>query len=137
MTKTANRNDRQEKAVAAPDPAPAKNEAAAAAGTAPDTRTMVDTLGTNAGKAIERYMLMDQEAVDKVVHAMALAGLDAHMRLAKLAVEETGRGVFEDKIIKNMFATEYIWHSIKEEKTVGIIAENELEGYIEVAEPVG
>jgi len=137
MTKTANRNDRQEKSAAAPDPAPAKIEAAAAAGTAPDTRTMVDTLVTNAGKALEQYMLMDQEAVDKVVHAMALAGLDAHMRLAKLAVEETGRGVFEDKIIKNMFATEYIWHSIKEEKTVGIVAESELEGYIEVAEPVG
>ncbi|NLN45153.1 MAG: bifunctional acetaldehyde-CoA/alcohol dehydrogenase, partial [Clostridiaceae bacterium] len=136
MTKTANRNDRQEK-PAAPDPAPAKKDAAAAAGTAPDTKTMVDTLVANAGKALERYMLMDQEAVDKVVHAMALAGLDAHMRLAKLAVEETGRGVFEDKIIKNMFATEYIWHSIKDEKTVGIITENELEGYIEVAEPVG
>ncbi len=48
-----------------------------------------------------------------------------------------GRGVYEDKIIKNLFATEYIWHSIKYEKTVGVVEENELEGYVEIAEPVG
>ena len=54
-----------------------------------------------------------------------------------MAVEETGRGVYEDKVIKNMFATEYIWHDIKKEKTVGVLDENEMEGYVEVAEPVG
>lgn len=102
-----------------------------------DTRAVIDILVSNACSALESYMAMDQESVDRVVHAMALAGLDAHMRLAKMAVEETGRGVFEDKIIKNMFATEYIWNSIKNEKTVGIVSENALEGYIEVAEPVG
>jgi acetaldehyde dehydrogenase/alcohol dehydrogenase len=59
------------------------------------------------------------------------------MHLAKLAVEETGRGIVEDKVIKNIFATEYIWHSIKNLKSVGVVEENELEGYIEVAEPVG
>lgn len=59
------------------------------------------------------------------------------MELAKMAVEETGRGIYEDKITKNMFATEYIYHSIKHEKTVGIIKENEEEGYVEIAEPVG
>ena len=68
---------------------------------------------------------------------MALAGLDKHQELARMAVEETGRGVYEDKVIKNMFATEYIWHDIKKEKTVGILDENEMEGYVEVAEPVG
>ena len=68
---------------------------------------------------------------------MALAGLDNHTRLAKMAVEETGRGVYEDKIIKNLFATEYIWHDIKDQKTVGVIDDNELEGIIQVAEPVG
>jgi len=52
-------------------------------------------------------------------------------------LKKHGRGVYEDKIIKNLFATEYIWHSIKYEKTVGIVEENELEGYVEIAEPVG
>jgi len=66
-----------------------------------------------------------------------MAGLDEHMRLAKMAIEETGRGVFEDKSIKNIFATEYIYHSIKYDKTVGVIRENDYEDYIEVAEPVG
>lgn len=78
-----------------------------------------------------------QEKIDNIVHAMALAGLDAHEKLARMAVEETGRGVFEDKVIKNMFATEYIWHNIKSQKTVGILSENEMEGSVEVAEPVG
>ena len=68
---------------------------------------------------------------------MALAGVDQHMPLAKLAVEETGRGVYEDKCIKNVFATEYIWHSIKQDKTVGIIHEDSHEEIIEIAEPVG
>ena len=59
------------------------------------------------------------------------------MELAKAAVAETKRGVVEDKVIKNIFATEYIWHSIKREKSVGVINENEAEGYVEIAEPVG
>lgn len=102
-----------------------------------DTAAMIDQLVTNAHKALTEYMHYTQDEVDKIVHAMTLAGLDQHMYLAKLAVEETGRGVFEDKVIKNMFSTEYIWHSIKKEKTVGVISENDMEGYVEVAEPVG
>ena len=102
-----------------------------------DVQKMVDELAEKADKALHEFMKLDQEQVDKIVNAMALAGLDQHRRLAKLAIEETKRGVYEDKVIKNMFSTEYIWHSIKKEKTVGIVEENELEGYIEVAEPVG
>ena len=98
---------------------------------------MIGKLVSNAQEALDEYMKLDQEQVDKIVHAMALAGLDNHMRLAKLAVEETHRGIYEDKIIKNMFATEYIWHSIKYQKTVGIVDENDMEGYVDVAEPVG
>ena len=98
---------------------------------------MVDRLVRNAEQALKEYMELDQRQVDEIVKAMALAGLDNHMRLAKLAVEETGRGVYEDKIIKNLFATEYIYHSIKAQKTVGVVEENEMEGYAEVAEPVG
>ena len=98
---------------------------------------MVDNHVQKALKALEQFMDMTQEQVDKIVEAMTVAGQENHTRLAKMAVEETGRGVYEDKIIKNMFATEYIWHSIKNEKTVGIVEENELEGYVEIAEPVG
>ncbi len=97
----------------------------------------VHTLVARAQTALEGYMKMSQEQVDEVVHAMALSGIDEHMPLAKMAAEETGRGVYEDKIIKNLFATEYIWHSIKYEKTVGVIEENDMEGYVEIAEPVG
>lgn len=100
-------------------------------------QAMVDRLVKNAQAALEAYMKLDQKQVDKIVHAMSLAGLDHHMDLAKMAYEETGRGVVEDKIIKNMFASEYIWHSIKDTKTVGIVEENEMEGYVDVAEPVG
>ncbi len=102
-----------------------------------DTSAMIDNLVSKAKNALEEFMSLNQQQVDHIVHQMALAGLDNHMKLAKMAVEETKRGVCEDKIIKNMFATEYIWHSIKDEKTVGIINDNELEGYMEVAEPIG
>lgn len=108
-----------------------------AEGTGSATAEMIDRLVSRAHQALEEYMKLDQEQIDKIVHAMALAGLDQHMVLAKMAVEETGRGVYEDKIIKNMFATEYIWHSIKHQKSVGIVDENEMEGYVDVAEPVG
>ena len=91
-----------------------------------DTFEMVDRLVQNAQHALKEYMELDQEQVDKIVHAMTLAGLDKHMLLAKMAYEETGRGVMEDKVIKNIFSTEYIWHSIKKQKTVGVIDENEM-----------
>jgi len=97
----------------------------------------IDHLVENGLKALEEFRGFTQESIDNIVKEMALAGLDQHMPLAKLAVEETKRGVYEDKIIKNMFATEYVYHNIKYDKTVGIINENEHEGMIEVAEPVG
>jgi len=102
-----------------------------------ETKEMIDTLVAKANVALHEYMQLDQKQVDNIVHEMSLAGLDAHELLAKMAVEETGRGVYEDKVIKNMFATEYIWHSIKHQQTVGVVDENEMEGYVEVAEPVG
>ncbi|WP_342431672.1 bifunctional acetaldehyde-CoA/alcohol dehydrogenase [Neobacillus sp. FSL H8-0543] len=102
-----------------------------------DVTEMVDLLVDNGLKALDAFRSYDQETIDEIVKQMALAGLDQHMPLAKLAVEETKRGVYEDKIIKNMFATEYVYHNIKYDKTVGIISENEHEGIIEIAEPVG
>ncbi|MCX7710570.1 MAG: bifunctional acetaldehyde-CoA/alcohol dehydrogenase [Clostridia bacterium] len=102
-----------------------------------DVRQSIDSLVSKAQIALAKLMELDQTRIDEIVKAMAMAGLEDHMRLAKMAVEETGRGVYEDKITKNIFATEYIYHSIKYDKTVGIINENENEDYFEVAEPVG
>ena len=100
-------------------------------------KKMIDDLVKKAKVAAKQYLDLTQEQVDKIVKAMSMAGLEHHMELAKLAVEETKRGIYEDKITKNMFATEYIYHSIKYEKTVGVISENEEEDYVEIAEPVG
>ncbi|MEK5234262.1 bifunctional acetaldehyde-CoA/alcohol dehydrogenase [Paenibacillus sp. FSL L8-0470] len=97
----------------------------------------VNRLVARARASQEAYLSMNQEQIDRIVQAMALAGLDKHMLLAKMAVEETGRGVYEDKITKNLFASEYIYNSIKHNKTVGIIEENLYENYQRVAEPVG
>ena len=98
---------------------------------------MINDLVEKAKKASEEYMKLNQEQIDNIVKAMSMAGLEHHMELAKMAVEETGRGIYEDKITKNMFATEYVYHSIKYEKTVGVISENDEEDYVEIAEPVG
>ncbi len=100
-------------------------------------KQMIDDLVKKAKKASEEYLKLNQEQVNNIIKAMSMAGLERHMELAKMAVEETGRGIYEDKITKNMFATEYIYHSIKYNKTVGIIDENEEEGYVNIAEPVG
>ena len=102
-----------------------------------EIKDMIDGLVQRAKKASEEYMKLDQDTVNNIIKEMSMAGLDNHMKLAKMAVEETGRGIYEDKITKNMFATEYIYHNIKYEKTVGIISENEEEGYEEIAEPIG
>ena len=100
-------------------------------------KKMIDDLVEKAKIASKQYLELNQEQVNNIVKAMSMAGLEHHMELAKMAVEETQRGIYEDKITKNMFATEYIYHSIKYEKTVGIIDENEEDEYVEIAEPVG
>jgi len=102
-----------------------------------DVQRTIDELVAGANRALAEYLKMDQAQVDRAVHAMTLAGVENHMGLARMAVDETGRGVLEDKVIKNLFATEYIAHSIERQRTVGVIEENDLEGYVEVAEPVG
>ena len=102
-----------------------------------EIKNMIDSLVERAKKASEEYLKLDQKTVDNIIKEMSMAGLENHMKLAKMAVEETGRGIYEDKITKNMFATEYIYHNIKYGKTVGVISENEEEGYEEIAEPIG
>ncbi|MCI0130828.1 bifunctional acetaldehyde-CoA/alcohol dehydrogenase [Vagococcus sp. CY53-2] len=97
----------------------------------------MDHLVANAQEALKEMKTFDQEKVDHIVHQMAMAALNEHMPLAKLAVEETGRGIYEDKAIKNMFASESIWNNIKNDKTVGVINEDEQKQIIEIADPVG
>lgn len=102
-----------------------------------DVQAVIDELAAKANVALEKMRDFDQEKVDYIVHQGAIAALDKHMMLAKMAIEETGRGVYEDKAIKNMYASEYIWNNIKHNKTVGVINEDKQKGLIEVAEPVG
>lgn len=103
----------------------------------PTPQEHVNELVAKAQVALEGLKKLDQDTIDNIVHEMVLAGLSKQQELAKMAVEETGRGIYEDKITKNIFATEYIWHSIKYQKTVGIIEDNDEEDYMMVAEPVG
>jgi acetaldehyde dehydrogenase/alcohol dehydrogenase len=102
-----------------------------------DVKKEIEKLVDKAQGALDNFMGFDQAKIDNIVKEMAMAGLDEHMRLARLAIDETDRGIYEDKTIKNMFATEYVYHSIKYDKTVGVISENDFEDYVEVAEPVG
>ncbi len=102
-----------------------------------EVEKMVNDLVDRARVAAEEYKQLNQAQVDRIVQRMSMAGLDSHMRLAKMAVDETGRGIYEDKITKNMFAAEYVYHNIKNTQTVGVIEENEEEGYELIAEPVG
>jgi acetaldehyde dehydrogenase/alcohol dehydrogenase len=85
----------------------------------PDVAKMVNKYVKQADEAQKKMLELNQEQVDMIVQKMALAGLEAQMTLAKMAVEETELGVYEDKITKNIFATEYIYNSIKYNKTVG------------------
>ncbi len=97
----------------------------------------VDDLVAKALKALDDFAAYEQEDIDYIVKKASVSALGHHLSLARHAVEETGRGVFEDKAVKNIFACEHVTHSMKRMKTVGIISEDELNGIIEVAEPVG
>ncbi|MFE6892989.1 bifunctional acetaldehyde-CoA/alcohol dehydrogenase [Streptomyces sp. NPDC057694] len=98
---------------------------------------MVDELVTGALEALARFETYDQEQVDHIVKKASLAALSHHGDLAKSAVEETGRGVFEDKAVKNLFASEHVVNSMRGLKTAGVISRDEINGVTEIAEPVG
>ena len=102
-----------------------------------ENNIMINNLVERAKIASREFMKLTQEDVDRIVKEMAMAALANHMMLAKLAIEETKRGIYEDKIIKNMFASEYVYHSIKYDKTVGVIEKNDDENYSLIADPVG
>ncbi|MBQ3295042.1 MAG: bifunctional acetaldehyde-CoA/alcohol dehydrogenase [Erysipelotrichaceae bacterium] len=97
----------------------------------------IDTLVSNAQKALEEFASFDQEKIDYIVAKCSVAGLDHHGSLAKAAIDETKRGVFEDKATKNLFACEYVVNNMRHMKTVGVISEDPVTGITEIAEPVG
>ncbi|WP_442587367.1 bifunctional acetaldehyde-CoA/alcohol dehydrogenase [Pedobacter sp. AW31-3R] len=102
---------------------------------------------TNAEKLIKKiekireaqvlFSTFSQEQVDEIFRQAAMAANNARVQLAKLAVEETGMGVVEDKVIKNHFASEYIYNQYKDEKTCGVIESDEAFGIKKIAEPIG
>ena len=97
----------------------------------------VDELVQKALVALEEMRKLDQEQVDYIVAKASVAALDAHGELALHAHEETGRGVFEDKATKNLFACEHVVNNMRHTKTVGVIEEDDVTGLTLIAEPVG
>ena len=97
----------------------------------------LDLMVERVAKAQAEYATFSQAQVDKIFRAAALAAADARISLAKMAAAETRMGVVEDKVIKNHFASEYIYNKYKDEKTCGILSEDVTFGTITIAEPVG
>ena len=97
----------------------------------------VDGLVKNAQKALDEFLKLDQEQVDYIVAKCSVAGLDHHGSLAKIAIDETKRGVFEDKATKNLFACEYVVNNMRHLKTVGVISSDPVTGITEIADPIG
>ena len=102
-----------------------------------DIESKINLLIENGRKALEEYRNFTQEKIDNITYRVSLAAMENRVKFAKSAVLETGRGIFEDKIIKDMFASEYVWNAIKDEKTVGTIRRDRQKGYEEIAEPLG
>ncbi|HEJ0075062.1 TPA: bifunctional acetaldehyde-CoA/alcohol dehydrogenase [Klebsiella oxytoca] len=97
----------------------------------------LDALVARVRKAQQAYASFSQEKVDKIFRAAALAAADARIPLAKMAVAESGMGIVEDKVIKNHFASEYIYNAYKDEKTCGVLSEDDAFGTMTIAEPIG
>ncbi len=108
-----------------------------AAAVEPGRIAELDEMVDRAQRAARAFRKLDQAAVDAIVWAMVVAGLEAAAELAELAVEETGFGVFEDKVVKNYVATEFLHDYLKDKKTVGVIGEDVDRNIEYVAEPVG
>lgn len=102
-----------------------------------DSMESLQNLITNVKKAQKEFAKFSQEQVDKIFLSAAMAANKARIPLAKMAVEETGMGVIEDKVIKNNYAAEYIYNQYKDIKTCGVIEEDESYGIKKIAEPIG
>ncbi len=97
----------------------------------------LERLVSQARTAAAVFTQYTQEDVDRIVKAMVLAGLEQAQHLARLAVEETRLGVMEDKVLKNMVATEFVYNYIKDKRTVGVIREFPERNLVEIADPIG
>src|SRR5512144_3082290 len=97
----------------------------------------LEGLVSKARTAAAVFTQYSQEDVDRIVKPMVLAGLEHAQHLAQLAIEETRLGVLEDKVIKNMVATEFVYDYVKDKRTVGLIRELPERGLVEMAEPIG
>ncbi len=100
------------------------------------SKVVEETL-TKACEAAAVFTQFDQGQVDRIVRAVFEAGLSSRVRLAKMAIEETGLGKWEDKVRKNLLATLYVYQDIKHLKTVGVISEDPVSGITEIAQPLG
>ena len=102
-----------------------------------NTQETLDALMSRVKRAQQKFAQYSQEQVDIIFRTAALAATDARIRLSKMAVEETGMGIVEDKVIKNHFASEYIYNAYKDEKTCGVLDVDDTFGTMTIAEPVG
>ncbi|AIZ78470.1 bifunctional acetaldehyde-CoA/alcohol dehydrogenase [Actinobacillus equuli subsp. equuli] len=102
-----------------------------------DAQAEVNVLVEKGLKALDEFRQLNQEQVDYIVAKASVAALDKHGILAMHAYEETGRGVFEDKATKNLFACEYVVNNMRHLKTAGVISEDDVTGITEIADPVG
>ena len=97
----------------------------------------VNELVANGVAALQEFVKLDQEKIDYIVAKVSVTILDNHEKLARLAIEETKRGTFEDKCTKNLFACEYVVNAMRHLKTCGVIKDDPVTGIMEVADPLG
>ena len=110
----------------------------AQAALSPDETERLDGYVERATAAAARFRAIDDQArVDRIVHALVVAGLEHSVELARLAMEDTGFGVFEDKVVKNYIATEFLHDYLKDKRSVGVIEEDAARAVSYVAEPIG
>src|SRR6476469_8098211 len=106
-------------------------------GVSPERAAELDLVVDRAQEAARAMRQLDQEQVDAIVWAMTVAGLESATDLAELALEETGFGVLEDKVVKNYVATEFLYDYLKDKRSVGVVDSDPDRGIDYVAEPIG
>ena len=97
----------------------------------------IEEIMDQAVTAARRFRQYDQPATDRIVRAAFEAGFQGRVRLAKMACEETGLGLWQDKVIKNVVATLLVYEDIRDLRTVGVVAEDAASGIVEIAQPIG
>ena len=125
------------KTATAPPASPALSVSRPSTAVSAERRHEVDAMVARAKTAAEQFRRLDQEQVDRIVLAMVRAGVRAAPELARIAIQETGFGVFEDKVVKNFVATEFLYDYLKDKRSVGVIDEDVERNIVYIAEPIG